>query len=253
MFSTKLKNHIIKLHQKKYRKLYGEFVVEGFKSIDEALNKNAEVKFIVIEENFSKTDKGAHIAKKADDKDIEIHTCNESDAGKIKSTVTYPGVSAVITQKIFSLKDLKNKNPIVALDKISDPGNLGTIIRTADWFGYNNVLLSVDSVDPYNEKVVRSTMGSIFNTKLYISDNISKSIDSLKDDGYDIILLDTKGKDIDNLTMPKKAVYLFGSESHGISPELEKIADKRYTIKGSGGAESLNVSVSAGIVLSKIK
>ncbi len=252
MLPAKQRSQIIKLQQKKYRKLNNEFIVEGEKGVEEAIKKNAEIVFIVVSKKYLKEKKAVNFLGKAKEKGIEIYDCDESEIKKIKTTATFPGISAVVKYKNFELKDLTDGKPIFAFDKINDPGNLGTIIRTADWFGFNNILISEDSVDPYNDKCVRSTMGSIFGVKLYTNEGISKSINSLKKKGYKIISLDMKGDSLDKIKPIAKTVYLFGSESHGLDKRLEKFIDKSYTIKGKGEAESLNLAVSAGILMSKI-
>ncbi|MDP2685481.1 MAG: RNA methyltransferase [bacterium] len=253
MLPVKLRAHITKLQQKKYRRLHNEFIVEGLKGVEEAIKKNGKVLFIVVEENYYAKNKIKNILKILEKRGINIFVCEQKDISRIKTTATYPGISAIIKAEIFSLEDLINSTPILAFDKINDPGNLGTIMRTAEWFGVNNILISEDSVDPYNDKCVRSTMGSIFNSKIFLSDNLVKSIKLLKDKGYKIVSLDIIGDDIELLRPIKKTVYLFGSESHGLSPELEKFIDRRYTIKGKGNTESLNISVSASILLSKLE
>ena len=143
-------------------------------------------------------------------------------------------------------------SPIIFLDNVKDPGNLGTIIRTADWFGLKHIILSEDTVDPYNEKVVRSTMGSFFHVNILESTNSVRLLNSLRQKSYMLVSLDIKGELFDTLQPIAKTVYLFGSESHGIRSELAALIEKRYTIPGKGKAESLNVAVAAGIVMSKL-
>ena len=152
----------------------------------------------------------------------------------------------------FSADKFTSNKPIIILDKVSDPGNLGTIIRTADWFGVQNIILSEDSVDLYSPKVVRSTMGSIFHVKTIESTNIVQSIAGLKKKGYNIVALDIKGDSVANFESIPKTAYIFGSESHGIRNTLLDLADKKITISGAGKAESLNVAVSAGILMSQL-
>jgi len=148
-----------------------------------------------------------------------------------------------------SLDDMMEADTILLLDRVNDPGNLGTIIRTADWFGVNDIILSEESVDPYNEKVVRSTMGSIFRTHIYQSEYIVETVEFLKKNGYSIVTLDMEGRDIRDLPKKGKQAFLFGSESHGISDTLRALADESYTISGNGNAESLNLAMSVGITL----
>ncbi len=151
-------------------------------------------------------------------------------------------------------------NIIVTLDSISDPGNLGAIIRTCDWFGVNSILISKESVDLYNPKVVQSTMGSLFH--LPISNNIDllESIHEAKNNGFKIIGTDVYGKNIlsnknvkSNLVSGKKIMLIIGNEAHGISENIKKEIESFITIPKYGNAESLNAAVALGIILSGIK
>ena len=131
---------------------------------------------------------------------------------------------------------------------------MGTIIRTADWFGVNGIILSEDCVDPYNEKVVRSSMGSIFRIKIFQSKDVVNTLSKLKEKNkYNILGLVMKGDSVEKIDKKSKRIFVFGSESHGIRENIEKIMDKKYTIQGKGKAESLNVGVSVGVVLSFIQ
>src|SRR5690606_26424863 len=120
--------------------------------------------------------------------------------------------------------------------------------------GVTNIMLSENSVDEYNPKVVRSTMGSMFRSKIYRSHNLFKELSELKDKfGYTISALDLKGKVLPaTITKPEHKIFLFGSESQGLSSELEEVVDVRYTIPGKGKAESLNIAISAAILMSRI-
>lgn len=250
MLSSNIKNHTIKLQQKKGRTEFNEFLVEGFKGVDEALDSNYPMNYIVIDSRFR--DDKKDLIKKAEDRGAEIFFCNKPEAEKIKTTDTFPGILAVVKMPQFSIDKSTDNGPIIILDKINDPGNLGTIIRTADWFGIKNILLSEDSVDLYSPKVVRSTMGSIFHVNVIESADIVRSIEQLKKKGYNIVALDIKGESLENFKSTPKTAYIFGSESHGIRNTLLDLTDKKITIKGKGEAESLNVAVSAGILMSQL-
>jgi RNA methyltransferase, TrmH family len=252
MFNEALRKKIKKLQQKKYREEYGLFVVEGVKGVSGALNSNAEIEVVVVEKKKKSADAIRNVVQKVVERKISFEYCLDKDVNKIKSTETFPGILALVKIKNNSIEDLQNDQPIILLDKISDPGNMGTILRTADWFGVGNILVSSDSVDPYNEKVVRASMGSIFRIKLAETDNTANSAKQLKKLGYTVVSLSTTGEDLSKMKPRQKTIYIFGSESHGIRPELEQLSDKMYTISGKGTAESLNVAVSAGILLNKI-
>ena len=139
--------------------------------------------------------------------------------------------------------------PIIALDHITDPGNMGTIIRTADWFGINNIVISEGSVDIYNEKVVRSTMGSLH--RLYIArvDNLLHTLEQFQKKGYSVASFTLDGSPLETYTPNKKSILVFGSESHGVSEDIRAVFPKKVTIGGGEHTESLNVAVAAGIAL----
>jgi len=250
MISQSLKKHINKLQQKKYRKEFGEFIVEGKKGIEEALKNESEIIFIIIEGN--KREEFQDIIQKAEKKNIDIEYCTNKDLNFIKTTTTFPGIMGIVQISDYSLDDLINKSPIICLDRVNDPGNLGTVIRTADWFGIKNIVLSEGSVDPFMDKVVRSSMGSIFRENIFLSKNIVQTISNLKKKNYKIVSLDLNGKNLEILKPTPKTVYIFGSESHGLSEELEELTDETYTISGAGETESLNLAISVGILLNKI-
>lgn len=253
MLTNKLKTHIIKLHQKKYRQKFGEFLVEGVKGVEEALRSSADIRAVILENSYKEDLKIKKIIKNIEKNKISVSFCSKPEGDKIKSTDTFPGIMAIIKINKHSEDDLANKSPIILMDSVGDPGNLGTVIRTANWFGIQNILLSEDSVDIYNEKTVRSTMGSVFYTKIATSKNIIESVEKLKKKGYTIVALGLDGEDIKKLKPKSKSVYIFGNESRGIRPELLGLVDKKYTIMGGGPAESLNLGVSAGILMSKLE
>lgn len=250
MLTSSIKSHIIKLHQKKYRDDYNEFIVEGFKGVEEAINSGYFVKYLIIDSRLR--DNKDQLIKTAENKKCEVLFCNKPEAEKIKTTDTFPGVLAVVETPKFFLNNLTMGDPIIILDAINDPGNLGTIIRTADWFGIQNIILSENSVDLYSPKVVRSTMGSVFHVKTLESTKIVQTVEEIKKKGYNIFALDIKGDSLDKHQSARQSAYIFGSESHGIRNDLLKLVDKKLTISGKGKAESLNVAVSAGILMSKI-
>ena len=252
MLSAKIKTHLIKLKQKKYRNQFGEFIVEGFKSVATAVKSALTVKFVVVEETFIKKPQIEKLTENCKRNAIAVYIRRQAEGDKIKTTETFPGIMAVVAKPEFGLEDLASDAPIFAFDNIADPGNLGAIIRTADWFGFYNILLSENSVDPYNEKSARATMGSIFSAKIFQSPDIKQTIKILKDKKYKIILLDSSGSDINSLQPENKTVYLFGSEARGVVSRLDKLVDKIYAIKGKGAAESLNIASAAAILMSKI-
>ena len=154
----------------------------------------------------------------------------------------------------------QDSNLIVALDKISDPGNLGTIIRTAYWFGVDRVLLSSETADPYNPKVIRSTQGGIFHTNISEDVNLEAELKKLQSDGYSVYLftLDAKttltelsGK-LDSLKSAK-SVIVFGNEARGISPELLDSDYEKILIERFSDCESLNAAIACSIAMYELR
>ena len=140
----------------------------------------------------------------------------------------------------------------MCLDNISDPGNVGTILRTCAWFGIKAVLLSKDCAELYNPKVLRSSMGGVFNLNIFENVDLQIEIQSLKSLNYKIYLADMNGTDYRNVNFEKKTAIIFSSEAFGPTKEIANLSDIKITIPPKGNIESLNVSAAAAIILSRI-
>ena len=154
----------------------------------------------------------------------------------------------------FNIRELSEiydlDNPIILfLDGLQDPGNMGTIIRTADAFNIDGIILGQGSVDPYNLKVVRATMGSIFRVPLYICDNSLETIMGLKTRGFNLLATSLEGSLIYDSDFKGKIISVIGNEANGVSPDILKEADKCIKIPMPGNAESLNAGVAASIIM----
>ncbi len=252
----KIIKHLQKLKIKKYRQEFKEFVIEGKKIVLEALNSNYFINLILIQASLQDEKDIQKIIHLAKIKHIPLIFIKQTEIKKIKTTVNFPGILAVLDQQDFKLEDLINKKqPIFAYYEINDPGNLGTILRTGDWFRFNNFLFSENSVEIYNPKTIRSTMGSIFRSKFFKTQNLIKTLQKLKKEyNYTIIGLDInrQAKPIQKIKKPNKKIFLFGNEARGLSSDLKKIIDDYYYIPGQGQAESLNLAVSSSILMFKI-
>jgi len=236
------------LRMKKYRDQYGLFAVEGFKVVSELLKSTITIKYIVITGSLANDDKVKELMSLASKDNVPVYVVKDKEYNKLSFLDTPPGVMGV-GEKLESII-YPDENYLI-LDEIKDPGNLGTIIRTADWFGLKNIIISKNSVDVYNPKVVQSTMGSLFRLNIAIDQDLNEFVNDLK--GYKIIATSLDGSsELPNLKNEKYAIIM-GSESNGINKELLKLATDLYKIPGEGNAESLNVAVATGIVLSKIK
>jgi TrmH family RNA methyltransferase len=239
--------HIRSLHQKKYRDKFSEFIVEGPKLIEELLNSNFE-----IQEIFTTISHYTQLEKNRG-RDFELSLVNDAELGKISHLKTPNGMLALVRQPVHQLHQMQVLDGFsIILDGISDPGNMGTIIRTADWFGVHNIICSENCVELFNPKVVQATMGSVFRVKVVYT-NLVDYLQRLENQTtvYGAFL---DGVNIYNADFGQKGLLIIGSESHGISPEVEKLVNQRIHIPAMArGAESLNASVAAAICLSEFK
>lgn len=241
--SKKQIDFLIKLQKKKYRDEYGRFVVENPKVIFEEYS-NPLLDSIYVTDNFYIANEDQMVFK-------SIYRLSERDLKNISSQVTPVGMVALFKMPTPQKFIFKSKHVLI-LDNIADPGNMGTIIRTADWFGFNHLFLSDNCVDIYNPKVVAASMGSIFNVSINQDVDLKSFIKDLKSEGYKIVVTDLRGDNFDIVKGDKIAVVI-GSEARGVDKEIINLADERFKIMKSGKAESLNAAVAAGIVMNKIK
>lgn len=232
---------ITSLQDKKFRTKYGMFVAEGEKIISELVNSP----FFKLENLYTISS----IFGVLDAQNQELIT--PSELLKISGLST-PNQCLGVFKILDITHDIDFKqNTIMAFDKIRDPGNLGTVIRTADWFGIQHILCSEDSVDVFNPKVVQATMGSMARVQVIYS-NLKIEIAKAKQNGFHIYASDLKGKSIDNHDFKQKQMIVFGNEANGLTDDIRALCDSAITIPQKGGAESLNVSIAAAIVMSRL-
>ena len=219
------------LKRKKNRIEEGLFVVEGEKNIEELLDSNFEIV------NIYGTDEWLT--------DVEHIKISSKDLERITSLSTPNKVLALV--KIPIVNSINKGITSLVIDSVNDPGNLGTIIRTANWFGIKQIICSSNSVDKFNPKVIMASMGSIFKTDVIYTDLFQFILES-KLPVYGALL---KGESIYNLKIKSPCSFLLGSESHGISAELIPLITNKTTIPGGENTESLNLGVSAAIYCSE--
>ena len=233
--------YIQSLGQKKHRDEYGVFIAEGPKVVGELLQTGAVQHLYALK---GWIDANKHIIGKVDT--VEI---SEAELEKI-SHLTTPNQVLAIVRKYERQPLIQTKGKFVlVLDTIQDPGNLGTIIRTADWFGIDQLVCSSDCADIYNSKVVQSTMGSIARVKVLYA-NLTEWLSSQNEVQIFGAFLD--GQDITSMNKPGDGIIVIGNESKGINSEIIQLINVRITIPQKGGAESLNAAVATGIILSHI-
>lgn len=237
---------IKKLYKKKYRIEKQQFIVEGFRFVSEALKSSFNISYVFISENGLEKYKELAVENLISN-NTEVYLLNDNIFKEICSTDTPQGVLAVVDNKKVTTEDTDGF--YVLVDKIQDPGNMGTIIRTAHAAGSLGVIVTKGSVDIYNDKTLRSTMGSIFNIPIIEDEDLS-TIEELKEKGFKVVVssLDTENNFYD-IDLTKKSIISVGNEGNGISDEVYSISDEKVKIPMPGGAESLNAGVAASIMI----
>jgi len=236
---------------KKHRSTEKKFIVEGKKSVLEGLQSSYECEVVFVTNKFAEEHEDA-IAQLGKVKK-KIVSLKQKEFLNITDTESPQGIAAVFVKPEleFSIDFFTDEKIIVMLDNIADPGNLGAIIRTCDWFGVKKIFLSENIVDYTNPKVIRSSMGSVFHLNLYEDVNASQ-LNKLRENDFEILCADTEGENVFTYRSEKKKILILSSESHGPSKEIEKISDKKICIPRIGNAESLNVASASAVLLAHL-
>ena len=253
-FDNKVYKHIKKLETSKYRSDIKQFCIEGLKIVNEAIDYKQDIVHIVMDENYyNKIPESflCKIEKRFWDKSVVF---DNKLFKKIAKTDTPQGIMAVLNEKQHdSITFSSEKKFFLVLDGIQDPGNMGTIIRTAHGAGVDFVIASKGCVDIYNPKVIRSTMGSIFHVPVIKNFDIIDLVKELKNDGVKIFSasLDTNNNFFD-YSFKEGVAIVIGNEANGVSKEVQDVSDHLIKIPMAKKLESLNASVAAGIVMYEI-
>lgn len=245
--------HSRKLKIKKYRQENKQFVIEGIRSVEEAVASGAHVQYCLCSENLS-GDRIESLQRTAQKKGIKIYMTVGDLIEEICDTETPQGIVAVVDRISYSLEQLTaDSDFLVITDRIQDPGNLGTIIRTADAAGAGGVVLSEGTVDPYSPKVLRSTMGSVFHIPVVSVPDICDAIDTMKERGFSIYASSLEGSSpYYSEEYNGKVVIVIGNEASGVERSILLKADRLIKIPMPGGAESLNAAVAGGILMFEV-
>lgn len=225
------------LQLKKNRDQENLFIVEGDKIFSELFKlKKEDIRFILCSERVYQK------YQLFNEKNVYIGT--SSDFTKVSSFNTASEIIVVVTKPKLPTIDVKNR--ILVLDGIQDPGNLGTIIRTADWFGINQIICSNNTVDCYNSKVIQASMGSIFRVSINYMNDLASFLKELKLPIHGALL---KGINLNEIDPNEIKVLVLGNEGQGISSEVIPFITHPTTIPGFGKTESLNVAIASGIFM----
>jgi TrmH family RNA methyltransferase len=228
-----------------------EFVIEGPHLLEAALEKAPKlIEYAAFTQDA--VVRYGELLDRAVASGIAVHSLPAKLAQRVSDTEEPQGIFAVVRMPRSSQPRGK---AMLALDGVQDPGNVGTIIRTAAWFGVQEILLGEGTADPYAPKVVRSTQGAIFDVTLEMSADLAKRLTDLRNAGWKILAatVDEGAKSIFDLTFPERMIFLMGTEARGIRPELLELASERIIIPRYGAGESLNVALSTAIILAEFR
>lgn len=239
MLSKKQAGYVRSLHLKKFRQMYGKFIVEGEKLVRELLHTELTVDTVFSTVQLPEI---KHLT--------ELVEVTPAELAKIATQQQPDKMLAVVSIPPAGAPGLLQDDLYLALDEINDPGNAGTIIRIADWFGIKQIFLSPNTVDIYNPKTVAAAKGSLFRVPCsYVNlPQLMKANPSLP-----VLGTFMQGENIYRTPLPQKGIIIIGNEANGISAEVEALVTQKLTIPSFGKAESLNAGVATGIVLSEFK
>ena len=244
--------YINSLKQKKFRDQNHVFIAEGVKLVREILNSDFVIKSLIC------NNEGFKLFSTKVKSETEILQVKDKELDRFSLLKNSQKVLAIVEKKNNTLKISQlNKKLSLFLDDIKDPGNLGTIIRIADWYGIENVICSMESVDNYNPKVIQASMGAIVGVNVFYTNKINFFKEIKEKTDLEIYGTFLEGENIYKQKLAKKGIIVMGSEANGISTEVETFVSKKLLIPSFSadmhGVESLNVAVASAIICSEFK
>ncbi|MCA9733188.1 MAG: RNA methyltransferase [Deferribacteres bacterium] len=247
---------IQKLQRKKFRLATQSFFIEGARFCQEALHSGWSIQKIICTPQFSDSENASRIFEDEARKGIAVFSTSERDFKKIANTEHAQGIGMVMA---FPVKKILPENllskkvaTLVAMEELNDPGNLGTIIRTAEWLGIDGLILGKNAVSWHNSKVLRASMGAVFHLPIIEVDDFHHFLKDAESAGFIIYAADQNGTTtLQQLKTGTKSLLLFGDEAHGLSDECRQAAREIICIEGKGKVESLNVASAAAILMAK--
>ena len=226
------------LKEKKGRDAQDAFLVEGTKMVTEGLASGLQVHAVLLREDYAPS--------VTFPSGLPVYILSESAFSAVSDTKTPQGIAAVLSRRVRPISGTK----LLALDAVQDPGNVGTIIRTADAAGLDGILLGPSCADLFSPKVLRSTMGSIFRMSFAFPGDLPKALQEYREKGYSILSSQLDGEPFySRKKVSSSFVLIIGNEGNGISDPVKQQATHRLRLPMRGGAESLNAAVAAGIMM----
>ncbi|MFZ5642350.1 MAG: TrmH family RNA methyltransferase [Bacillota bacterium] len=251
--------YLMKLKRRKFRESEGRFVIEGIRFVEEAIKSGWPVENLIFTPGLSESGRGDDLASASQSLGINRIIVNDKLMRELASTETPQGVLALCRMREWGMEDIFKDRPhtgfghnklVVVVDGVSDPGNLGTIIRSADAFGSHGALLTTGTVDLYNSKSLRATMGSVFHLPVVNNADPATLYDRLAEKGIALLVgVPEGGVPINRLNLKPPLALVVGSEADGPSRELFSYPHEKATIPMPGQSESLNAAVAASVML----
>ncbi len=232
------------LQLKKYRKQEQCFVVEGRKSVQELLKSDFKIEQLLITQEFEQENRSSFKAFKGEV--VEVKSTELAGLGEYS---TNDAALAIVCMKPNQAPVIKSEGFILMLDDIRDPGNLGTILRTADWYGINSIIASEETAEVYNGKVIQSSMGSFTRINIFYT-SLEQYLSSTDISVFGTFL---DGQNAHEVNFGSTGIIVIGNEANGISKEVEKFVTKRITIPRFGRAESLNAAIATAVICDNIR
>ena len=241
--NNNLFKEIKKLKEKKHRIKSNKYLIEGLRFVEEAIKSKVSIDSIIFTESFK--EKNPELFLKINE-NIKLIQMNEALLKQLCSTENPQGIVGVINMQN---KELKSGELVVLVDKVQDPGNMGTIIRTAHAVGASSIIITKGTVDIYNDKVLRSSMGSIFYIPI-IEDYNLDLVKKLKNQGYRLLVSSLQGENnFFEEDLKGKVIIAVGNEGNGVSDEVYNISDVKVKIPMPGNSESLNVAIATSVMM----
>lgn len=255
-FHTSLSRSHVKilktLRRKKGRQQQNCILVEGVRLCEEALNAGVTVKEAIVLESVRENERVKPLLQRCQTAGIPIYIVGPKSFQVISEEPSPQGVALVIRKRSEASREKEQAPFILACEDIRDPGNLGTLLRSADWFGVKHCLLSAGCVDMYNSKVIRASMGSVFRVGIEYEKDFVRALEKLQSKGYRLIATVSREKqnlELNRLGKSDRDILIIGNEATGLSAEVRRLADVRVSISGQEHVESLNAAIAGSICL----
>lgn len=251
--SNKIIKEVKSLDNKKNRFKKGLFIIEGIRIIEDAIKSHEDIKYILYSDKLFDVKNGKELFNYVEN-EYETYKIDHNLFKDISDTENTQGIIAVLSMKNHEIKDMiKDGTFIVILDKLQDPGNMGTIIRSADALGASGIIVSKGSVDIYNQKVLRSTMGSLFHMPIVQLEDTKEVILGLKNNNVKILATTLNhAKYCYDINLKEDIAIVIGNEGNGLDEEICDLSDENIIIPMDGKSESLNVAMASSIIMYEV-